>query len=62
VTGAPLGCGQEGTLTLAVAGTRHQVGPGQCARFPGSVPHSYAGAGTGPVRLTMVVVVPPAPA
>ena len=53
---------EEGTLTLAVAGVRHQVGPGQCARFAGSLPHSYANVGTGPVRLTMVVVVPPVPA
>jgi len=53
---------EEGTLTLTVAGARHQVGPGQCARFPGSLPHSYANEGTAPVRLTMVVVVPPAPA
>ena len=53
---------EEGTLTLTVAGARHQVGPGQCARFPGSLPHSYANEGAGPVRLTMVVVVPPAPA
>jgi hypothetical protein len=59
VTGAPLGRGQEGTLTLTVAGAWHQVGPGQCARFPGSLPHSYAGEGTGPVRRTMAVVVPP---
>lgn len=53
---------EEGTLTLTVAGARHQVGPGQCARFPGSLPHSYANEGTVPVRLTMIVVVPPAPA
>jgi transcriptional regulator with XRE-family HTH domain len=52
---------EEGTLTLAVAGTRHQVGPGQCARFPGSLPHGYANDGTQPVLLTMIVVVPPAP-
>jgi transcriptional regulator with XRE-family HTH domain len=51
---------EEGTLTLTVAGVRHQVGPGQCARFPGSLPHSYANDGTAPVRLTMVVVIPPA--
>ena len=53
---------EEGTLTLTVAGARHQLGPGQCARFPGGLPHSYANEGTEPVRLTMVVVVPPAPA
>ena len=52
---------EEGTLTLTVAGARHQLGPGQCARFPGGLPHSYANEGTEPVRLTMVVVVPPAP-
>ena len=53
---------EEGTLMLTVAGARHQVGPGQCARFPGGLPHSYANEGAEPVRLTMVVVVPPAPA
>jgi transcriptional regulator with XRE-family HTH domain len=53
---------EEGTLTLTVAGARHQVGAGQCARFPGSLPHFYANEGTVPVRLIMVVVVPPAPA
>src|SRR5215510_10906006 len=53
---------EEGTLTLTVAGARHQVGPGQCARFPAGLPHSYANEGTEPVRLTMVVIVPPAPA
>jgi transcriptional regulator with XRE-family HTH domain len=52
----------EGTLTLTVAGARHTIGPGQCARFPGSLPHSYANEGTTPVRITMVVVIPPAPA
>jgi transcriptional regulator with XRE-family HTH domain len=52
---------EEGTLTLTVAGVQHQVAPGQCARFPGSLPHSYANEGTTPVHLTMVVVVPPAP-
>ena len=52
---------EEGTLTLTVGGARHQVGPGQCARFPGSLPHAYANEGTEAVRLTMVVVVPPAP-
>jgi mannose-6-phosphate isomerase-like protein (cupin superfamily) len=50
---------QEGTLTLTVAGVRHQVGPGQCARFPAGLPHGYANEGTVRVRLTMIVVVPP---
>jgi len=52
---------QEGTLTLTVAGARHQVGPGECARFPAGLPHGYANEGTACVRLTMIVVVPPAP-
>jgi uncharacterized cupin superfamily protein len=50
---------EEGTLTLTVAGARHQVGPGQCARFPAGLPHGYANEGTERVRLTMIVVVPP---
>lgn len=51
---------ESGTVTLTVAGRGYQVGPGQSARFPGGLPHSYANDGTEPVRMTMVVVVPPA--
>jgi transcriptional regulator with XRE-family HTH domain len=53
---------ESGTITLTVAGRRYQVGSGQCARFPGGLPHSYANEGTGPALMTMIVVVPPAPA
>jgi len=53
---------ETGTLTLSVAGERHDVGAGQCARFPAGRPHRYANEGTVPVVMTMVVVVPPAPA
>jgi uncharacterized cupin superfamily protein len=52
---------EEGTLTLTVGGARHQVGPGECARFPASLPHTYTNEGTQRVLLTMIVVVPPAP-
>lgn len=48
-----------GTLTLSVAGERHHVVAGQCARFPGGRPHRYSNEGAGPVRLTMIVVIPP---
>ena len=51
---------QSGTLTLTVAGEPHTVSSGQCARFPGSRPHRYSNEGEQPVRLTMVVVIPPA--
>ena len=51
---------QEGTLTLTVAGERHTLGPGQCARFPAGRPHRYGNEGRVPVHLTMVVVIPPA--
>jgi transcriptional regulator with XRE-family HTH domain len=51
---------ESGTLTLTVAGLTYQVRAGECARFPGSVPHAYRNEGTEPVSLTMVVVVPPA--
>jgi transcriptional regulator with XRE-family HTH domain len=50
---------EMGTLTLTVAGERHAVGAGQCARFPASRPHRYSNEGTEPVRFTMVVVIPP---
>jgi transcriptional regulator with XRE-family HTH domain len=52
---------EAGTLTLRVAGKDHVVEAGQCARFPGGVPHAYRNDGSVTVRLTMVVVVPPAP-
>jgi transcriptional regulator with XRE-family HTH domain len=51
---------EQGTLTLTVAGEQHQVRPGECARFSGGRPHGYANQGSEPVRMTMVVVVPPA--
>jgi len=50
---------ESGTLTLTVAGERHQIGPGQCARFPAGRPHRYSNEGTEPARFTMVVVIPP---
>ena len=50
---------QEGTVTLTVAGERHTLGPGQCARFPASRPHRYSNESQEPVRFTMVAVVPP---
>jgi transcriptional regulator with XRE-family HTH domain len=50
---------ETGVLTVRVAGTVYQVGPGGCARFPGDLPHSYANEGADQVVLTMVVVVPP---
>jgi transcriptional regulator with XRE-family HTH domain len=53
---------EAGTVTLTVAGRSYQVGPGQCARFPGGLPHSYANEGTEPALMTMNVVVPPTPA
>jgi len=51
---------ESGTLTLTVAGERHAVSEGQCARFPASRPHRYSNEGDRPVRFVMVVVVPPA--
>lgn len=50
---------EAGTLTLSVAGERHELTPGQCARFPAGRPHRYTNEGATPVRLTMVVVIPP---
>jgi transcriptional regulator with XRE-family HTH domain len=51
---------EAGTLTMTVAGTPHQVHAGQCARFPGGLPHSYANDGAATVVLTMITVIPPA--
>jgi transcriptional regulator with XRE-family HTH domain len=52
---------EAGTVTLTVSGHGYQVRTGQCARFPGGLPHSYANEGTEPALMTMIVVVPPAP-
>ena len=52
---------EAGTLSLTVAGTRYQVSEGQCARFSGGLPHSYANEGHATVVLTMITVIPPAP-
>jgi mannose-6-phosphate isomerase-like protein (cupin superfamily) len=52
---------ESGAVTLTVAGRAYQVGTGQCARFPGSLPHHYAHAGTEPTLMTMICVVPPPP-
>ncbi len=51
---------EAGTLTLTVAGERHLVNAGQCARFPASRPHRYGNESDQPLRFTMVVVIPPA--
>jgi transcriptional regulator with XRE-family HTH domain len=51
---------ESGVLTLIVAGRRYQLGPGDCARFPGDVTHTYANESTERTVLTMVVVIPPA--
>lgn len=53
---------QSGTLTLTVAKAAYQISAGQSARFSGGLPHSYRNDGKEPVVLTMIVVVPPAPA
>jgi mannose-6-phosphate isomerase-like protein (cupin superfamily) len=50
---------ESGILTLTVAGERHEIGPGQCARFPAGRPHRYTNDAADPVQLTMVVVIPP---
>src|SRR5579862_3498051 len=44
---------ETGTLTVTVAGEQHQVGPGESARFPGGLPHSYTNNAAGPVHMTM---------
>jgi transcriptional regulator with XRE-family HTH domain len=53
---------EAGAVTLTVAGRGYQVGTGQCARFPGGLPHSYANEGAEPAMMTMIFIVPPAPA
>jgi len=53
---------ESGTVTLTVAGRAYRVGTGQCARFPGGLAHSYANEDAEPALMTMIFVVPPAPA
>jgi len=53
---------ESGTVTLTVSGRSYRVGSGRCARFSGSLPHSYANEGTEPALMTMISLVPPAPA
>jgi transcriptional regulator with XRE-family HTH domain len=52
----------EGTLTLTVAGERHEILASHTVRFAGDRPHSYANETSDRLRLTMIVVVPPADA
>ena len=51
---------EEGTLTLTVAGERHEVPAGHSVQFPGDRPHTYANEHPQRLRMTMIVVVPPA--
>ncbi|MBV9448250.1 MAG: cupin domain-containing protein [Streptosporangiaceae bacterium] len=53
-------CVESGTLTVTVAGERHEIGPGRSARFAGGLPHRYNNTAGELVRFTMVVVIPPA--
>jgi transcriptional regulator with XRE-family HTH domain len=53
---------EDGTLTLVVSGERYAVPARSSVRFPGGVTHLYRNDGAEPVVMTMVVVVPPAPA
>jgi transcriptional regulator with XRE-family HTH domain len=52
---------ESGTVMLTVSGRRYEVAAPRCARFPGSLPHSYANEGPEPALITMIFVVPPAP-
>jgi transcriptional regulator with XRE-family HTH domain len=52
---------EAGTVTVTVADSRYQVAAGECARFPGGLPHSYANDGPEPARMTMIVLIPPVP-
>lgn len=51
---------EEGRLMLSVAGERHEISAGQCARFHGGLAHGYANERDGVTLFTMVVVIPPA--
>jgi transcriptional regulator with XRE-family HTH domain len=51
---------ESGELTLTVAGRIYRLGPGECVRFPGDLPHGYANDSSERAVLTMVCVIPPA--
>lgn len=48
-----------GSLTVTVAGTDHAVRAGETIDFPADSAHGYRNDGSEPVRLLMVVVMPP---
>jgi len=49
----------EGELTLTLDGRDHPVPAGSTASFEAGAPHGYRNAGDVPVRITLVVSVPP---
>jgi transcriptional regulator with XRE-family HTH domain len=49
----------SGSLTVTVDGTDHPVRAGETIDFPADSAHGYRNDGTEPVRLMMVVVMPP---
>ncbi|GAA4875213.1 helix-turn-helix domain-containing protein [Kitasatospora terrestris] len=49
----------EGVLTLTLDGRDHLVPAGSTASYEAGTAHAYRNAGTDPVRLTLVVLVPP---
>ncbi|MFJ6215610.1 helix-turn-helix domain-containing protein [Streptomyces sp. NPDC092296] len=51
----------EGELTLTVDGQDHTVPTGTTASFDAALPHGYRNTADRPLRLTMVVSVPPVP-
>ena len=50
---------EAGTLTLTVAGERHEIGPGPVRPLPGRPPPPLHQRRHRPRPLTMVVVIPP---
>ena len=49
----------SGTLTVTVDGTRYAVRAGETIDFKGDKPHAYGNDGDEPVRLLMVIAMPP---
>jgi transcriptional regulator with XRE-family HTH domain len=49
---------QEGTVEVTVDGGAHELGPGDCLRFRLWGPSHFRCPGPGPVRYTLVVVLP----
>jgi quercetin dioxygenase-like cupin family protein len=48
----------SGKVAVEVAGSRHELGPGDSVYFSADVPHSYQNCGSGPALAYLVMTYP----